>query len=187
MALKLAHPVRARLLEPRMTDVMRTARFEWHTVAMRVSKTSLALRHPRAVSRIWVLGVAVVVAAAGCSKKSTDQSNAAATTKPAPPPPPPPPDPVADARNLFNTKCVVCHGDHGAGDGPGAAALNPKPRAFADPAWQASVTDEQLKKTIVEGGAGVGKSVAMSPNPELKDKPEELNALVKIVRDFKRP
>jgi cytochrome c551/c552 len=88
---------------------------------------------------------------------------------------------------LFNTKCVTCHGDHGAGDGPGAAALNPKPRAFADATWQASVSDEQLKKIIVEGGAGVGKSVAMSANPELKDKPEELTALVKIVRDFKRP
>jgi len=80
---------------------------------------------------------------------------------------------------------MACHGDHGAGDGPASAPLNPKPRAFADPVWQASVTDDQLKKTIVEGGAGVGKSVAMSANPELKDKPEELTALVKIVRDFK--
>jgi hypothetical protein len=87
---------------------------------------------------------------------------------------------------LFDSKCVVCHGDHGAGDGPGAAVLNPKPRAFGDGVWQASVTDEQIKKTIVEGGAGVGKSVAMSANPELKDKPEELTALVKIVRDFKK-
>jgi len=31
----------------------------------------------------------------------------------------------------------------------------------------------------------VGKSAAMAANPELADKPDELNALLKIVRDFK--
>lgn len=130
-----------------------------------------------------LLCAALVVS--GCSKKPEAQPTVT-TSKPAPPAPPPPPDPVKDARSLFDTKCVVCHGDHGAGDGPGAAALNPKPRAFADATWQASVTDELIKKTIVEGGAGVGKSVAMAANPELRDKPEELTALVKIVRDFKK-
>ena len=123
--------------------------------------------------------------AAACSKHSAADAPAASSQPVAAPEPPPPPDPAADARKLFSTKCVVCHGDHGAGDGPGAAALNPKPRAFGDATWQASVTDEQIKKTIVEGGAAVGKSAAMSANPELADKPEELTALVKIVRDFK--
>ena len=47
------------------------------------------------------------------------------------------------------------------------------------------MTDDQIKKTILEGGAAVGKSAAMSANPELSDKPDELAALVKIVRDFK--
>lgn len=120
----------------------------------------------------------------GC-KKEPAPSPTVTTSKPAPPPPPPA-DPAVDARNVFDTKCVVCHGNHGAGDGPGAAALNPKPRAFADASWQAGVTDEQIKKTIVEGGPAVGKSAAMAANPDLKDKPEVLNALVKIVRDFKK-
>lgn len=121
-----------------------------------------------------------------CSKHSaSDAPVATSAPAAAPEPPPPPPDPAADARKLFSTKCIVCHGDHGAGDGPGAAALNPKPRAFGDATWQASVTDDQIKKTIVEGGAAVGKSAAMSANPELADKPDELSALVKIVRDFK--
>lgn len=136
---------------------------------------------------VYSLGllVSVPLCIIACSKPSAPDATATATHA-APPAPPPPPDPAADARALFRSKCMACHGDHGAGDGPGAAALNPKPRAFADPTWQASVTDDQIKKTIVEGGAAVGKSVAMSANPELKDKPEELNALVKIVRDFKR-
>jgi len=121
-----------------------------------------------------------------CSKHSATDAPAVTTqTVAVPEAPAPPPDPALEARKLFTTKCVVCHGDHGAGDGPGAAALNPKPRAFADPTWQASITDEQIKKTIVEGGAAVGKSAAMSANPELADRPEELTALLKIVRDFK--
>jgi len=123
---------------------------------------------------------------AACSKHSaSDTPVPSSQPLSVPEPAPPPPDPAADARKLFSTKCIVCHGDHGAGDGPGAAALTPKPRAFGDATWQASVTDDQIKKTILEGGAAVGKSAAMSANPELADKPEELTALVKIVRDFK--
>jgi len=131
-----------------------------------------------------VIFVLPVVAA--CGKHSASDAPAASSQPVAAPEPvPPPADPAADARKLFSTKCIVCHGDHGAGDGPGAAALNPKPRAFGDATWQASVTDDQIKKTILEGGAAVGKSAAMSANPELSDKPDELAALVKIVRDFK--
>lgn len=135
--------------------------------------------------RVPVIALAAGLLLTACQKEPAPAQNVV-TAKPAPPAPPPPPNPAADARNLFDTKCVVCHGNHGAGDGPGAAALNPKPRAFADATWQASVTDEHIKKTIVEGGAGVGKSVAMAANPDLKDKPEELTALVQIVRDFKK-
>ena len=98
-------------------------------------------------------------------------------------------DPVqvaSTAKTTFNAKCVVCHGSVGLGDGPGAAALTPKPRAFSDAAWQASVADEQIVKAIIEGGASVGKSPNMPPNPELADKPEVVKALVSIVRAFKK-
>jgi len=93
---------------------------------------------------------------------------------------------AATAKTTFNAKCVVCHGSVGLGDGPGAAALTPKPRAFADAAWQGAVTDEQIAKAIVEGGAAVGKSPNMPPNPELGDKPDVVKALVAIVRAFKK-
>lgn len=90
------------------------------------------------------------------------------------------------AKTLFQNKCVVCHGSVGTGDGPGAAALNPKPRAFADATWQGSVTDEQIENTILMGGAAVGKSPAMPGNPDLQAKPEVVKELVKIVRAFKK-
>jgi mono/diheme cytochrome c family protein len=90
-----------------------------------------------------------------------------------------------EAKKYFKQKCVVCHGDKGAGDGPGASALNPKPRAFGDAAWQGAVTDDQIKNAILGGGAAVGKSPIMPGNPDLKNKPEVTAELVKLVRAFK--
>lgn len=93
-------------------------------------------------------------------------------------------DPVAEARSIFDTRCVTCHGASGAGDGAAAAALNPKPRNYADKAWQDSVKDEDLAKAIVEGGAAIGKSPLMPPNVDLKDKPAVVAEIVKIIRAF---
>jgi mono/diheme cytochrome c family protein len=89
-----------------------------------------------------------------------------------------------EARTLFRTRCAVCHGDVGKGDGPGAAALNPKPRAFADAAWQQATTDDALRTIIVQGGPAVGKNAAMPPNPDLVSKPAVVVELTKIVRGF---
>ena len=94
-------------------------------------------------------------------------------------------NPAQQAQKVFKSKCVVCHGDQGAGDGPGAAALNPKPRAFGSPDWQTSATDEQIEKAIIQGGAAVGKSAGMPANPDLRNKPQIVDELVKIVRGFK--
>jgi cytochrome c553 len=90
----------------------------------------------------------------------------------------------ADARDLFDHVCAMCHGASGHGDGPNGVSLNPRPRDYTDKAWQASVTDAELKKAILEGGPAVGKSAAMPPNPNLRDKPEVVDALVKIVRGY---
>jgi mono/diheme cytochrome c family protein len=134
------------------------------------------------------LVLAAVVFSVACNQPPTSESSAvstaAAATKPAATPAT---ASAADtARTYFKQKCVVCHGDHGAGDGPGAAALTPKPRAFSLADWQASVTDDQIAKTIVLGGAAVGKDAAMPPNPDLGSKKEVVAELVKIVRGFKK-
>ena len=88
------------------------------------------------------------------------------------------------AQTLFNERCVVCHGAEGKGNGPAAGALNPKPRNYTDASWQGTVTDEQLRKTIRLGGAAVGKSPLMPASPDLDDKPDVVEGLVKIVRKF---
>ena len=92
---------------------------------------------------------------------------------------------TAEAKALYESLCFTCHGLTGRGDGPGAAVLDPKPRTFTDAAWQDSVTDEHIHKTIVFGGAAVGKSPMMPAQPQLKGKTEVLAALTKIVRGFR--
>ena len=85
---------------------------------------------------------------------------------------------------MFATVCATCHGSEGKGDGPAAVSLNPKPRNYSDPAWQGSVTDDDIKKTILLGGQGVGKSPMMPGQPQLKDQPAVLDGLVAIIRSF---
>ena len=92
--------------------------------------------------------------------------------------------PDEQAQKMFATVCVMCHGADGTGTGPAAETLNPKPRNYTDPAWQASVTDDDIRKTILLGGQGVGKSPMMPGQPQLKDQPEVLDGLVKIIRGF---
>jgi mono/diheme cytochrome c family protein len=90
----------------------------------------------------------------------------------------------SQAEQMFATVCATCHGMDGRGRGPAAEALNPKPRDYTDAAWQASITDDQLKETILKGGQGVGKSPMMPGQPQLKDNPEVLDGLIRIIRAF---
>lgn len=124
----------------------------------------------------------------GCEDK---QEQAPAQQEPvrveAPPPQTAPAaGPAGEAEKYFKARCVVCHGTTGAGDGPGAAAIDPKPRAFGDPAWQDETTDEAIAKIITEGGPAVGKSPGMPAHPDIKGKPEVLKELVAIVRGFRK-
>jgi cytochrome c553 len=131
-----------------------------------------------------LLLLAVLAAAAGCGK-STDAAPAP-TDLPAAPPSTGKTGAAAvrEASNIFKTVCTACHGENGHGDGPASSTLQPKPRDYTDKAWQASVTDEQITKTILMGGAAVGKSPAMPAQPQLKEQPEVVANLVKMIRDF---
>ena len=157
---------------------------------------------------IWMLtSVVALTALAGCSKSETQPAEKPAAPaqaggenkaeqKPAPQPQATGEakkeepkaeaagDPKAEAKKIFSERCAVCHGAEGKGDGVGAAALDPKPRNYTDQEWQKTVTDEQLRDIIVKGGAGVGKSPLMPPNPDLADKPEVVNGLVELIRSF---
>lgn len=91
---------------------------------------------------------------------------------------------VAKGKEIFAQRCVPCHGSTGHGDGPASATLNPKPRKFADGAWQQQVTDDYIEKIIKLGGAAVGKSPAMPSNPDLND-PQVVAGIRTVVRGFR--
>ena len=86
------------------------------------------------------------------------------------------------ALSVFMSTCAPCHGPEGRGDGPAAESLNPKPRNYHDAKWQASVSDDDLKKTIQLGGAKTGKSAYMPGHPEYDD--ATLTGLVHVIREF---
>lgn len=71
----------------------------------------------------------------------------------------------------WRRSCLSCHGAFGRGDGPQGAAV--KARDLTDPAWQASVSDEELKRSIV---AGKGQM------PGFQLPPTTVDGLVRLVR-----
>jgi mono/diheme cytochrome c family protein len=95
-----------------------------------------------------------------------------------------PSDPAvqAEARQIWQDRCANCHGLQGHGDGPQARHLLVPPRRLSDRAWRAAVSDEHLHTVIVEGGAAVGLDPVMAPNPDLRGKPEVVQALVEHLR-----
>ena len=90
----------------------------------------------------------------------------------------------AEAKEIFGSRCNVCHGATGGGDGPASAGLTPHPRNFHDAVWQKSVPDEHIEKIIVYGGAAVGKAPMMPANPDLSEKPATVAALREYVRSL---
>lgn len=92
----------------------------------------------------WVVGVVVVgcMLAAGMASAAGD---------------------AARGKSLYAGKCAACHGAGGKGDGAVAAALNPPPSNFTDPAFWKGATDATIATTIEKGH---GDMPPMDQNPQ---------------------
>jgi len=85
-----------------------------------------------------------------------------------------------EGAKIYAEKCSLCHGPTGHGDGPGAAALNPKPRNHTDGSYMNARTDEQLLEVIKNGKGN------MPPwGTTLTD--EQMHAVLKHVRTLAVP
>lgn len=84
---------------------------------------------------------------------------------------------MAKAKQVFLDKCAKCHGESGKGDGPKAKTLKKKPADYTDKAKMSKVTDEELKKEIMEG---------KKPMPSFKNKLDEatVDDLIAYIRTF---
>lgn len=71
----------------------------------------------------------------------------------------PTPDMLARGKSLFGPNCASCHGESGAGDGPAAGGMSPKPRNFASPeGWKNGSTLAGTYRTLTEGVRGSSMS-----------------------------
>jgi mono/diheme cytochrome c family protein len=82
-----------------------------------------------------------------------------------------------DGENIYKKQCAACHGESGKGDGPAAAALNPRPANLADEEAMEALTSEDLRKII---GQGIGSMPGFDSILE----PDELEAVLEYVRSL---
>jgi mono/diheme cytochrome c family protein len=61
---------------------------------------------------------------------------------------------IALGKKTYQTYCISCHGEKGAGDGAAAAALNPRPKDFTRRVFEKSYFVETMK-TGIPGSAMV--------------------------------
>jgi len=107
-----------------------------------------------------------------------------------------PPEPTAQLADLagasashtgemiFQTRCFVCHGRGGKGDGPASTGLGATVRDLTSTAWQGSASDETIRKVIRSGALAVGGAAAMAPNPDLSD--AQIVSLTLYIRSLRR-
>jgi mono/diheme cytochrome c family protein len=99
---------------------------------------------------------------------------------------------AAQGKEVFvKTNCNSCHGMEGKGDGPVAAALDPKPRDYTKGDFKFDAngdgkpgTDADIMLVIKNGAAAYGGSAMMMPNPTLSD--ADLALLVEYIRSLKQ-
>jgi len=133
------------------------------------------MRSVRPVARIATLLVSVMLVYAAftaCSKKAEPPADSGTSSNATPPPSDAGSTPPAGTstsgttgaakasevtanlelgEQVYKQRCALCHGPDGHGNGPGAAALNPKPRNYHDAKYMNSKTDAELLATIHNG------------------------------------
>ena len=84
---------------------------------------------------------------------------------------------AAAGKALFDSVCQTCHGEEGAGDGPGAAEFVLRPRPFSQAAFKFDTdsdwekgSDVDLANVIKNGATAYGGSMLMPAWPALSDK-----------------
>jgi mono/diheme cytochrome c family protein len=86
---------------------------------------------------------------------------------------------LALGEQIVKERCILCHGESGKGDGPGGAALNPKPRNWTEDSYMGTRTDDQLYEVIFNGKGSMpawGKTGILKPN--------EIRSAIMKVRTF---
>jgi mono/diheme cytochrome c family protein len=120
-------------------------------------------------------GLLSIMIAGGCSKAPEETSpNAQAADVSS--------SPTGEA--IFQTRCFVCHGRQGKGDGPASTGLGATVRDLTAPSWQDATSDETIQSAVRYGAQTVGGSAAMAPNRDLSD--TQIQSLVRYIRGLRK-
>jgi len=92
---------------------------------------------------------------------------------------------VEKGKSIYLLNCSPCHGNGGKGDGPAAAALNPKPRNHTDSTYMNKLTNQHLFELLKNGGASKGFPLMPSFGATLKD--DEIKQTIAFVRTLSNP
>ena len=88
-------------------------------------------------------------------------------------------------KEVYQSYCIGCHGDTGAGDGFNAFNLDPHPRDLSDPVFQKGKSNAELADAVRRGGAGVGLTSLMPPWGHTLDD-RHIDAVVLYIRSMRR-
>lgn len=91
------------------------------------------------------------------------------------------PENITLGKATYQTTCAPCHGPGGKGDGPAAAALNPKPRDHTNGVYMDKLTNQHLFDVIKKGGAAFGYPT-MPAQPQLAD--DSVKNVIAFVRSL---
>lgn len=135
------------------------------------------VRHLPVAVFLVLVGFAVAACSGGASEAPAPATPAVADDQP--------PAIAIDAammqrgNTVYQMNCAPCHGATGKGDGPGAAALNPKPRDHSNGEYMDALTDQKIADVVTMGGIISGYP-NMPSSPHIRG--DDLVALVAFVR-----
>jgi mono/diheme cytochrome c family protein len=144
------------------------------------------MRRERWIATTLIAGAVWIGVLGGCGKKEGSETTTTTETSSTPAPAT---DTTAAAatgevslalgEQIVKERCILCHGESGKGDGPGGAALNPKPRNWTEDSYMGTRTDDQLYDVIFNGKGSMpawGKTGILKPN--------EIRSAILKVRTF---
>ncbi len=90
-------------------------------------------------------------------------------------------DDLERAESLYALYCAQCHGSDGTGDGLNAPYMDTRPRDHTNRSEMGGRSDDELFRTIAEGGQAMNLSVMMPPWEGSLDE-DEIAELVRYLR-----
>ena len=87
---------------------------------------------------------------------------------------------LAKGKAVFTSKCILCHGATGAGNGPASMTLNPKPANFASKSFWQTPDIERTMANIIKSGKG-----QMTAFPDLPA--DDIEAVIQYIKQTFKP